>query len=102
MPGELSQTSTARSDRTCLYANAFRNRGLARTKLQRFDLAIEDFDEAFRLNPAIGHGPEYALALFGRGMSRRRNGNPTGLSDIEEATRLFPHVAEAMADLDDH
>jgi hypothetical protein len=69
---------------------------------QLFDLAIEDFDEAIRLNPAIGHGPEYALALFGRGMSRRRNGNPTGLSDIEEATRLFPHVAEAMADLDDH
>ena len=83
------------------YANAFRNRGLARTKLDLFDLAIEDFDEAFRLNPAIGHGHEYALALFGRGMTRRRKGDAAGTVDIEEAERLFPEVAEAMAELDD-
>ena len=48
------------------YANAFRNRGLARLQQQSFDLAIADFDEAFRLNPAIGHGIEYATALSGR------------------------------------
>ena len=54
------------------------------------------------MNPAIGHGPEYALALFGRGMARQRDGNPAGMTDIEEATRLFPDVAEVMAEIDDH
>lgn len=83
------------------YANAFRNRGLARTKLQLFDLAIEDFNEAFRLNPAIGHGREYAVALFGRGMNGQRNGDGSGLADVKEATRIFPEVAEAMAEMDD-
>ena len=83
------------------YANAFRNRGLARTKLELFDLAVEDFNEAFRLNPSIGHGREYAIALFGRGMTRQRNGAPAGLADIEEARRLFPEVAEAMAEMED-
>ena len=43
-------------DEESTYANAFRNRGLARTRQRLFDLAIEDFDKAFRLNPAIGHG----------------------------------------------
>lgn len=83
------------------YANAFRNRGLAHTQLQLFDLAIQDFDEAFKLDPAIGHGTEYAIALFGRGTARRRNGDSAGQADIEEATRLFPQVADATADLDD-
>lgn len=78
------------------YANAFRNRGLARMHQRLFDLAVADFDEAFTLAPAIGHGTEYALALFGRGMARRRNGNPGAAADIEEATRLFPDVAEVM------
>jgi tetratricopeptide (TPR) repeat protein len=83
------------------YANAFRNRGLARARQRQYDLAIGDFDEAFSLDPTIGHGTEYALALFGRGMARRRSGNPAGLDDIEEATRLLPHVSEVMADLED-
>jgi tetratricopeptide (TPR) repeat protein len=83
------------------YANAFRNRGLARTKLDLFDLAIEDFNEAFRLNPTIGHGPEYAVALFGRGMTRRRMGDTGGLADMEEASRIFPDVAAAMEEMDD-
>jgi tetratricopeptide (TPR) repeat protein len=83
------------------YANAFRNRGLARTHQGLFDRAIEDFDEAFRLNPAIGHGSEYAIALYGRGMERQREGDPSGLADVERATRLLPQVAEAMAGLED-
>ena len=78
------------------YANAFRNRGLARTEQRLFELAIHDFDEAFALNPAVGHGVEYALALFGRGVTRRRNGKPGAAADIQEATRLFPGVAVAL------
>jgi Tfp pilus assembly protein PilF len=83
------------------YANAFRNRGLARTHQQLFDLAIEDFDKAFKLSPDLGRGAEYALALYGRGVVRQRNGNPAGFNDIQDATRLLPDVADAMADLND-
>jgi tetratricopeptide (TPR) repeat protein len=79
------------------YANAFRNRGLARTDQRLFDLAISDFDEAFRLNPETGHGSEYALALFGRGLTRQKNGDAGGQADIQEAKRLLPDVAEVMA-----
>ena len=83
------------------YANAFRNRGLARTHQQLFGLAIEDFDTAFKLSPGLGHGAEYALALYGRGVARQRDRNPAGLIDIAEATRLLPDVADVMAGLND-
>ena len=81
------------------YANAFRNRGIARTQQRLFDLAIEDLEKAFELSPALGHGAEYALALFGRGVARQRAGNPAGLHDIQAATRLLPDVAGLIADL---
>jgi tetratricopeptide (TPR) repeat protein len=84
-------------ERDSRYANAYRNRGLAQTDLRLFDLAISDLDEAFRLNPDVGHGPEYALALFGRGLARRRKGDAGGEADIQEATRRLPDVAELMA-----
>lgn len=80
------------------YANAFRNRGLARSQQRLFELAIEDFDTAFRLSPGLGHGTEYAIALFGRGVARQRDGNPAGAVDIEEAKRLLPAVADMMVD----
>jgi tetratricopeptide (TPR) repeat protein len=83
------------------YANAFRNRGIAHADLGRFDRAIQDFDIAFTLNPAIGHGGEYALALYGRGLARQLAGDPAGLADIEQATRLRADVAEVMIDTDD-
>jgi tetratricopeptide (TPR) repeat protein len=78
------------------YANAYRNRGLARTDQKRFDLALSDFDTAFRLNPEMGHGAEYALALFGRGLGRRKKGDPGGDADIDQAKRLLPGVADVM------
>ena len=78
------------------YANAFRNRGLARTEQRLFDLAIEDFDKAFTLSAGTSHGVEYALALYGRGVTRLREGTPGGAADIQQATRLFPDVAAAM------
>ena len=83
------------------YANAFRNRGIASTHLGLFDRALDDFDAAFALNPAIGHGDEYALALYGRGVARQRESDPAGDADIEEATRLLPHVAEMVSGIED-
>ena len=83
------------------YANAFRNRGIACAHLGHFDRALEDFDAAFALNPAIGHGDEYALALYGRGVARQRESDPAGDADVERATRLLPHVAEVMAATED-
>ena len=83
------------------YANAFRNRGIAHADLGRFDNAIEDFDIAFTLNPAIGHGDEYALALYGRGLARQREGDPAGVADIEQATRLRADVAEVVTGNED-
>jgi tetratricopeptide (TPR) repeat protein len=80
------------------YANAFRNRGVARTHLQLFELAIDDFDSSTRLDPAIPHGPEYAVALYGRGVVRQERGHPGGAADIERARHLVPNVAE-LADL---
>jgi tetratricopeptide (TPR) repeat protein len=82
------------------YANAFRNRGLARTEQRQFDRALNDFDAAFRLNPEIGHGAEYALALYGRGLERQRDGDAGGNADIDEARRLLPEVADVTADED--
>jgi Tfp pilus assembly protein PilF len=84
------------------YANALRNRGLARTHQQSFDLAILDFDAAYTMDPATEHGAEYAIALFGRGVARQRNGDPAGLADIDEARRLVPDVADVMAGSNDH
>ena len=50
------------------------------------------------MNPEIGHGSEYALALFGRGLARQRTGEAGGDEDIQEARRLLPEVAEVMAE----
>lgn len=79
------------------YANALRNRGLAYTDLRQFDRAIENFDDAFRLDTSLGRGAEYALALFGRGVTRRNSGDPRGENDLDQARRLLPNVAAIMA-----
>lgn len=83
------------------YANAFRNRGIAHADLGLFDRAIQDFDMALTLNPEIGRGTEYALALYGRGLDRQRAGDAAGLADIEQASRLREDVAEIMGGIDD-
>jgi tetratricopeptide (TPR) repeat protein len=84
------------------YANAFRNRGLARTHQQLFNLAVQDFDAAFGLDSTMTRGTEYAIALFGRGAARQRDGDAAGLADIDEARRLLPDVAEIMAGSEEH
>jgi len=96
-PGLAAADFAQAIERDRRYANAFRNRGLARTDQRLFELAVSDFDQAFRLNRAMGHGPEYALALYGRGLARQRNGDSRGDADIEEAKRLLPDVVHLMA-----
>ena len=96
-PGLAAADFSQAIERDGRYANAFRNRGLARTDQRLFDLAIQDFERAYMLNRDIEPGPEYAVALFGRGIMRRRNGVAGGDADIDEATRLLPDVADVMA-----
>jgi tetratricopeptide (TPR) repeat protein len=95
-PGLAAADFSQAIERDRRYANAYRNRGLARTDQRLFELAVADFDEAFRLNPGLGRGPEYAVALFGRGVQRRRSGHAGADADIREAMRLFPGVADVM------
>ena len=42
-----------------------------------------------------------ALALYGRGVDRQRAGDPAGLADIEQASRLRADVADVMGGIDD-
>lgn len=76
------------------YANAYRNRGLAQTFLRLFEEALGDFDNAARLDPESRRGPEYAVALYGRGLSRQSRRDPRGTADIDEAKRILPNVVE--------
>src|SRR6185503_11366801 len=50
-------------------AAAFRYRGIALAKSKQYELAIQDFDEAIRLNP------NDAIAIYNRGNSYRDNGD---------------------------
>jgi len=54
------------------------------------DEALADYEEALVINP------EYASALYGRGVIRRKKGNPTGRDDIAAATRHRPNIAAEM------
>lgn len=107
---------------------AFVNRGIAYRRVGDLDRAIRDYDEAIRLNPQAAdafnnrgnairlnphyahannrgiifiYGTEYAIALFSRGVARQRDGDPSGLADMEKARRLLPDVADVVADSDD-
>ena len=54
------------------------------------DEALADYEEALVINP------EYASALYGRGIIRLKKGNPTGREDIAAATRHRPNIAIEM------
>jgi tetratricopeptide (TPR) repeat protein len=60
------------------------------------DLAIQDFDRSLRspgINPA---GPNFALALYGRGLARHHQGNEAlAVADIAAATKLDPQIVES-------
>jgi tetratricopeptide (TPR) repeat protein len=65
------------------------NRGVVHSIQEDYDHAIDDYTEAFRLDPG------YAEALFRRGVVRRLNGDrASGDAGIVAAEKINPHLAE--------
>jgi tetratricopeptide (TPR) repeat protein len=74
-------------------ANTYTRRGTAYARKGQNDLAIEDFDEAIRINP------NRADAFNNRGLAKRAKGDSAGGdADIAKAKQLTPNVAPALAD----
>jgi tetratricopeptide (TPR) repeat protein len=70
-------------------ASLFANRGMVRLRQGEYAKAIEDFDDALKLQP------KNALALYGRGVAKsRRDRNNSGQSDIDAAEVLAPKMTE--------
>ena len=62
------------------------------TRKNLLDLALADYEAALVINP------QYAAALYGRGIIRRRNGDPAGGgADVAAATHHRPNIAAEMA-----
>ena len=71
-------------------AEAYTNRGIARTALERYDDAIADHNEAIRLKP------DYAKAYTNRGSAKAAlERYDDAIADFNEALRLKPDFAVA-------
>ena len=69
-------------------AEAFNNRGTAKSHLGEHEAALSDYDEAIRLKP------DYAGAFYNRGLVKSALGrHEAALSDYDEAIRLKPDYA---------
>jgi tetratricopeptide (TPR) repeat protein len=84
-------------------AAAFFNRGFAYYDQGRYDLAIQDFDQALRLQPNTAPGSGGAIikaVIFDcRGNAYRRAGQyDRAIADFDEAVRLNPDAAEILVD----
>ncbi len=71
------------------FAPAYNNRGGVYGRLGDVQLAIEDFDEAIRLDP------QYALAYFNRGLAY------SAIGDVARANADFARAAELGADMEE-
>src|SRR5262249_21419404 len=60
-------------------------------KMTHFDAAVSDYDAALRIDPKL------AFALYGRGLARLNNGDPSGEADIAAAKALQADIAEEYA-----
>jgi len=60
-------------------------------KMTHFDAAVSDYDAALRIDPKL------AFALYGRGLARLKNGDPSGEADIAAAKALQADIAEEYA-----
>jgi tetratricopeptide (TPR) repeat protein len=69
----------------------FGTRGFIFLKMTNFDAAVSDYDAALRANP------KFAFALYGRGLARVRNDDPSGEGDMAAAKALQADVAEEYA-----
>lgn len=73
-------------------ANLFYNRGLAYQDKGDNDRAIQDYDQAIRLNPS------YADAFSNRGNTYAAKGdNDRAIQDFDQAIRFNPSVAQSPA-----
>ena len=72
------------------YADAYVNRGAARSDKGDLDGAIADYEKANRLQP------DDAVTFYNRGNTRRAKGDQDGaIEDYNEAVRLKPDYADA-------
>jgi tetratricopeptide (TPR) repeat protein len=70
---------------------AFFNRGNAHSRQGEYDLAIQDFDQAIKLDP------RYADAFNSRGMSYHSKGqNDRAIQDFDQAIKLDPSLVSAF------
>jgi tetratricopeptide (TPR) repeat protein len=70
---------------------AFSNRGNAHAGRRDYDCALQDYDEALRMNP------KFAAALRNRGITHAQKGDhDRAIRDFTEATRLDPDDPHAL------
>ncbi len=84
-------------------ASAFFNRGFAYYGEHQYDRAIQDFDQATRLQPkaATGSGQAVSLAVIFnyRGNAyRNKSQYDRAIEDLDQAIRLNPNAAETFVD----
>lgn len=76
---------------TANLAVTFNNRGDAYHQKGNYDRAIQDYDQAIRLNPG------FALALNNRGLAYEDKGNyDRAIQDYDQAIRLNPSLVAAF------
>jgi tetratricopeptide (TPR) repeat protein len=71
------------------YSDVLGYHGFVRYRMTRYDKAIADFDDAFKLDPKA------ALSLYSRGLAKIRvKRNAEGEADIAQALKMQPGVAD--------
>lgn len=86
-----TQLLTAKGFSTSDRAHIFNNRGIAYEKIDEFDKAVADYDQAISLKP------DFSWAYHNRGIVHRRQGDlDKAIADHTEALRLDPNFAEAF------
>jgi tetratricopeptide (TPR) repeat protein len=80
----------AKNVTTANLSSVYNNRGAAYVDKRDYDRAIQDYNEAIRLNPSL------AASFYGRGIAYNRKGDfDHAIEDQDEAIRLNPKFAVA-------